>query len=59
MGLYLHLLPRRGSEVNGLHFFIVSPLTHALTPRTEMYTYAYLLKNVRKSAADVKLMVQQ
>ena len=59
MDLYLHLLPRQGSEVDRLHFFIVLPLIHAITPKTEMYTYAYLLKNVRKSAADVKLTVQQ
>ena len=59
MGLFLHLLPRRGSEVDGLHFFIVSPLTRPITPKTEMYAYAYRLKNVRKSAADVKLTVQQ
>ena len=59
MGLFLHLLPRRGSEVDGLHFFILSPLTHAISPRAEMYAYAYRLKNVPKSAADVKLTVQQ
>ena len=59
MGLFLHLLPRRGSEVDGLHFFIVSPLTRPISPKTEMYAYAYRLKNVRKSAADVKLTVQQ
>ena len=46
MGLNLHLLPRQGSEMDGLHFFIVSPLSQAITPKIDMYTYAYQLRDI-------------